>query len=240
MTEPDAWEPTELERKLLEAAKGDRIPPELGLRIASTLSISSTTAASAVAHGGLLFSKSGLWGVLSVALLAGAGALYTAGSTPQVAATASAAPSVATVAVAPDVQAPARQPAAAAPIEGATVIAAPAAATKRDAAGALHAEINVLDRARQALETNAPEQAYRLLDQHRRRFAQGTLIPEAEALRIEALVRLGDSDRARRMTQRFLTAYPAHPLCERVSALVATAATHAESNTSPSRATPAH
>jgi hypothetical protein len=235
MTEPGAWEPNELERKLLDAAKGDRIPPELGLRIASTLSISSATATSAVAHGGLLFSKSGLWGVLSVALLAGAGALYTTSVSPQVAATASATPSVAAVAVAPDVQAPVMQPAAAIPIETA-LVAAPVTATKRDASGALHAEISVLDRARQALEVDAPEQAYRLLDQHRRRFAQGTLIPEAEALRIEALVRLGDSERAQRMTQRFLTAYPAHPLCERVSALTAT---HAESNTSPSHATPA-
>ena len=239
MTEPDAWEPSELERKLLDAAKGDRIPPELGLRIASTLSISSgATAASAVAQSGLLFSKSGLWGVLSVALLAGAGALYTASSSPQVAATASATPTVATVAVAPDMQAPVLPPAAAVPIEAA-LVTAPAAATKRDASGALHAEISVLDRARQALETDAPEQAYRLLDQHRRRFAQGTLIPEAEALRIEALVRLGDSERAQRMTQRFLIDYPAHPLCERVSALTATATTRAESSTSPSRATPA-
>lgn len=74
-TESDA--PTELERALLDAARSDCIPAELKARMAAGLITPPPTAASSAAQigapgglGGLLFSKTSLWGTLAVALIA--------------------------------------------------------------------------------------------------------------------------------------------------------------------------
>ena len=77
---------SEFERQLLAAARGDQISPALKQRMAGALAgpLAANTnpppaglPASAGAHaGGLLFSKTGLWGVLTLALLAGASSFY--------------------------------------------------------------------------------------------------------------------------------------------------------------------
>jgi len=225
MNEPDAWQKTKLEQQLLDAAKRDQIPGELALQVGSALSTSSSAssstssivpAASAAAQGGLLSTKAGLWGFLSIALLAGAGAFYAARAPSPAARVAPEAPAAQLEAATPRV-ASASLPAPALP--AAVQAAAPAVRARAVPEAALREEIEVLDRAREALERGAAERALSLLDQHRRRFVQGTLVPEAEAMRIEALVSSGEVERAQRMSRRFLSAYPAHPLRERVSAL---------------------
>jgi hypothetical protein len=166
-----------------------------------------------------LFSKAGLWGFLSVALLAGAGAVYSARPAPRAEVAPRVVPSTATDRLSAPAQAAPRArmhpPEAALPVLRARVVTP--AAPRGEAA--LREEINVLDRAREALEQGSAQRALALLDQHRRRFAQGTLLPEAEAMRIEALVRSGETERAQRRSRQFLSAYPDHPLSERVGEL---------------------
>jgi outer membrane protein assembly factor BamD (BamD/ComL family) len=84
---------------------------------------------------------------------------------------------------------------------------------------ALLAEIALLDRARNALRERASARAVALLEQHARRFARGELAPEAAALRIEALVQRGSHAEAEALAQRFVRAYPNHPLSAQVSRL---------------------
>jgi hypothetical protein len=230
--QPPNTQLNDIEQRLLELAKHDRIPAALSARMADGLGVQF---AGAAAHGGLAagghagapwFAKTGLWGVLSIALIGGVATWYARPAAPHAAHATqrvqrvSAAPPavVSTVEPAPAVNeavvevqaAPAREP-----------VAAPARA--RTAAGddaALRAEVALLDRARTALHEHAGTQALRLLDQHQRRFAHGILVPEAEALRIEALVQLGAHAQAETMSQRFVTAYPQHPLSDHVAQLV--------------------
>jgi hypothetical protein len=227
MNEPEALsklDMTELERRLLDAARRDRVPSDLGLRIAGALTQASLAPAAAatntLAPGALLFSKTGLWGFLSIALLAGAGALYAGRPGTDAAAAPRAAASQARAAstLAPPVpaSAPVTAPEPAPPVQP-DRRAAGAGAARADEA-ALREEIDLLDRAREALARGAAQRALRVLGRHRARFAHGTLAPEAEALRIEALAQLGDA-RARSAAQRFISTYPAHPLRERVGAL---------------------
>jgi hypothetical protein len=229
MNEPEALsklDMTELERRLLDAARRDRVPSDLGLRIAGALTQASLAPAAAatntLAPGALLFSKTGLWGFLSIALLAGAGALYAGRPGTDAAAAPRAAASQARAASTLAPHAPASAPVTAPEPEPALPVqpdrrAAGAGAARADEA-ALREEIDLLDRAREALARGAAQRALRVLGRHRARFAHGTLAPEAEALRIEALAQLGDA-RARSAAQRFISTYPAHPLRERVGAL---------------------
>jgi outer membrane protein assembly factor BamD (BamD/ComL family) len=90
-------------------------------------------------------------------------------------------------------------------------------ATVDDAA--LRAEVALLARARRALQQNATARAHQVLDQHRSRFARGTLAPEAAALRIEALFQQGAFEQAEAKTAAFMRAYPNHPLHTHVARL---------------------
>jgi len=81
----------------------------------------------------------------------------------------------------------------------------------------LQAELALLDRARAALKSGEPERALALLDRHTEQFAQGALVPEAEALRIDSWLKSGEHARAGRAARRFLQSYPDHPLAVRVA-----------------------
>lgn len=242
--QPSNGEMSELERRLLEAARHDRVPDALGARMAEGLGVSVTPAA---LHGGPaaggelgglttgtqlgapLFAKTGLWGVLSVALVTAGVAGWQAtrppppASAPQDASSPSIAAGAAAASPSPRAAAGATDPV---PARQATrtelaVTQSPAAAPEQDAV--LHAEVALLDRARTALRSRQSGRALRLLDQHRARFAPPRLAPEAAALRIEALVQRGAHEQAAAMSRQFVDAHPAHPLRERVAKLVATA-----------------
>jgi len=89
----------------------------------------------------------------------------------------------------------------------------------------LSEEIALLDRARFALGHGEPARALDVLLLHTRRYADGVLLPEAEALRIEALLARGDGPEGRARMERFLRAYPDSPLTTRLTRLAAQAAT---------------
>lgn len=244
MTELTPWSAsdlTDVERRLLDAARRDGIPNELSSRMAAALKAHAASAGPA-AHalggvGGTLFSKAGLWGFLSVAAFAGAASWYAQAPlqsthAPQAASSADSArppPSAAPV--------PEQQFLASASGTIASPELAPSATPARRqrtakgprASANLSAEIALLDRARDANMAGAPERARRVLEQYRRRFEHGELEPEAEMLEIEMLVKVGASERAQRRSHDFLNAYPQHPLADRVAQIAArldTAAKH--------------
>jgi hypothetical protein len=226
-------EVSQLEHGLLEAARSDRIPDALRTRMAEGLGLQAAALQGSLAAGTKLgtplFANAGLWGVLSVTLLAAITAWQVARPAPRESAAPPAQDASATPTVAPVSTAPAAVTAA--DIEPTPSAAKPtgesvAASTRpADDDAALRAEIALLDRARYALRDGAGERALRLLEQHRRRFQNGQLAPEARALRIEALLQRGSYAQAESMSREFAVAYPNHPLRERVAALHARAQT---------------
>jgi hypothetical protein len=234
--QPPNRDMNELEQRLLDLAKHDRIPAALSSRMAEGLGVHFAGAAvqSGLASAGHAsapwFAKTGLWGVLSIALIGGVATWYAVPSAPHAARVeqrernVSSTPSAEDQAVAPalvatNVQVAEPQPTAVpVPVSAAAPARTRSAATTDDSA--LRAEVALLDRARAALHAHDGAQALRVLDQHHRRFAHGTLEPEAEALRIEALVQVGEHAQAETLSQRFVSAYPAHPLSGRVAELV--------------------
>jgi hypothetical protein len=74
--------------------------------------------------------------------------------------------------------------------------------------GALAEEQTLLDPARAALAHGDGVGALSLLDQHARRFPDGALAQEREAMTIHALVLTGDAERAHRRADAFRVRYP--------------------------------
>lgn len=82
-------------------------------------------------------------------------------------------------------------------------------------------EISALDEARTALRAGRTADALAALDHYDRAFAKGgSLRVEATALRIEALLRAGNRDRATLLANAFLAHNPKSPYAARVRALV--------------------
>jgi len=69
------------------------------------------------------------------------------------------------------------------------------------------AELGLLDEAQRAL-AQEPARALRRTQQHRSRYPRGVYAQEREVIAIEALVALGQSEKARRRAERFLRKYP--------------------------------
>jgi hypothetical protein len=233
---------TELERRMLEAARSDRVPDALGARMAEGLGVQVGTGAltsglaSGAKLGAPLFAKAGLWGVLTLGLVAAVAGWRAAQPAPRVARTPRAS---APTAVQPVAAQPSEPPAAVeaagqgVPAGAHDELAAPAAPAAIIDDAALRAEVALLDRARNALRDGASKRALRLLDQHGQRFTRARLAPEATALRIEALVKLGSHEQAGSMSQEFASTYPSHPLGDHVARLTARRA--APSRSAPSR-----
>jgi RNA polymerase sigma-70 factor (ECF subfamily) len=218
-----AFEPNELERQLLEAARADRIPAQLQLRMSEVVlacvppSAASTSAASRLAS--LLSTKSGVWGSLTlVALAAGIGfaALQPLLLGP-------AARPVAPAAPVPAVASGDRPVASGElPQAPAALLLAPArpGAAGLAAAAPLGEELALLDRTREALRDHKPARALTLLERHAKLFPEGgALGPEADVLRIEAWRSSGERERAEQAARRFLKEHPSHPLASHVASL---------------------
>lgn len=84
----------------------------------------------------------------------------------------------------------------------------------------LAAELAAIDEARRALSGGDPALALRMLDDHARRFRRPRLAAEATVLRIEALVKKGDTSAATRLGNRFLARQPNGPYERRVRSLI--------------------
>lgn len=201
-----------LERALAGAAAG---AAALGATAAAAAAGAPSTAAAAggaVTAGGALslaaLAKPLLGGFLAGAIFCAGVAVVSPPPSPLVAPTAASATAAAPAALAASVPAGAPAtpaldaPGAALPASPASLLA-PAASSLEDAA--LQAEVSLVDRVRRALDSGDPEAALVLLERHAREHgAAGRLAPEARALRLEALVRLGRKGEARAVAREIL------------------------------------
>lgn len=224
---------TRFESKLLRAGRKDSPAPHNRKRIAAALGVGSVFAASTVATGAsatgktwLGFASAGVFRV-TAGVIAGAVALYGGArvlspkaespSTKPVATLARPAP-----APAPKVLAPPTAP------EATLVQPAEPAVRRAPASGAadtLSEELAVLDQARRALAQRDYASALGQLDEYSRRFPKRHLGSEATVLRIETLVKSGDTAQAARLGKDFLARHPNGPYAKRVSSLIGAAPT---------------
>jgi hypothetical protein len=203
---------TDFERRWLSAARAEEPPPELVNRIERALGLGSGAAApqapTAAAKGGLSALRIAGLSALGVGGAVGLVLLLTR-PTPSAPPVDRPPPVVegAPTATAPPIAAPAIAPAPDAP---------PADRRPSSGTGALRDEIALIDGARAALAAGAPGQALSLLERYRARHPHGMLLPEALAMRIEAIDRGGEHARARALARAFLAGYPNSPLAQRV------------------------
>lgn len=80
-------------------------------------------------------------------------------------------------------------------------------------------QIALVDGARAAVGAHAGDRALALVHDYETRFPRGSFRPEAEALRIEALVDLGRAAEARALGAQFVVEHAGSPLAERVARL---------------------
>jgi outer membrane protein assembly factor BamD (BamD/ComL family) len=81
-------------------------------------------------------------------------------------------------------------------------------------------EVRWLDRASLSIRSGDVERGLQLLDEYKGRFPSGTMTPESQVLRIEALVRKGDRVNANRLGDEFLARAPQSALAARVRSLL--------------------
>jgi hypothetical protein len=95
-------------------------------------------------------------------------------------------------------------------------LAREAAAHKRAAEkpSAPQSEIQLLRRAQVAL-TGRPREAFQLTQEHRKLYPAGEFAQERDALAIQALMRVGDSEKARDLAAAFIRSYPGSPHAHR-------------------------
>jgi TolA-binding protein len=230
---------TDLERRLLGAAAGEEPSPELSSRMAAAIGISAaaigaaagTTATTAPAVGAAAASAkatagaSALWPWISAGVVVFAVAGVVVGIRmwmPSAPATPKAAPAVmaplpqATPAVVPEKVAPA------ATDEAPPTESAPPAAHRRPAGGKaadLREQIALIDGARRAVKAGEGDRALESLRRYHDKYPAGSFRPEAAALRIEALAKLGRTSEARALAERFVAEHGRSPLADRVARL---------------------
>jgi hypothetical protein len=216
---------TDLERTLLQAARGERPSPELTARMAAGLGISVgaavTAAAAPAAAAPVLAAKSALGGWVAAGMFAAAavtagvvGSRWSAAPAPAAVHTkAAAAP-----AIAPSLAPPADTPVAAPRIE--KVRRRAAVAPVPTPAADLRDQIALLDAARTAVKAGSSERALVLLHRYDASYPGGAFRPEALALRIEALSQDGRRAEAQALAREFLTRYPHSPVADRVARVV--------------------
>ncbi len=84
----------------------------------------------------------------------------------------------------------------------------------------LAAEVRLLDEARSALSSGASTRALGLLAQHQRQYPRSRLANEAFVMRLDALSRSGQRDRARQLASAYLARRPNAPHAARIRRLV--------------------
>ena len=194
-----------LERQLLGVARAEKSSSEARAKTLAALGITGTAALSATAVGALATRASvaagkTLWAKLLIGLSA-AGA----------------------IAIAPPVYRAwqrhqalgAHATAARSTTTGTLEISAPLAEQAAAPAVTLARELAALDAARTAVAHQQPRRALALLEAYTRAYPDGTLGPEAEILRIDALSQGGQGTAARRHAEAFVRRHPNSVLAAR-------------------------
>ena len=230
---------SDLERRLLEAARHEQPSSELSARMAHAIGVSMPPAGNAAGAGegpGKAASKAASasssllpWvsGALATAVVVGAFLATrlraTASASPAVAAPVASVPAAQSSALAapPAVMPRAEVPSNAAEELPASVPAPLASPRGRGGttAGALAHQIALVDAARAALAGGGAERALAIVREYQAQYPTGTFRPEVAAVKIEALVNLRRATEARTLAERFVAAYGASPLADRVARL---------------------
>jgi hypothetical protein len=228
---------TALERRLLDAASGERPSEELTARMASAIGIAlppsglplsggegATGAGTAAPHAATSNSLvPWISGALVAAVVAGAFVVGRGGNVPlpsSVSSDATPKAALSTV-VTPSLSV---QPLRADDVPSAEKeppVRAPAVqrAQGQGQMAELAAQIALVDSARTALAKGRAEQALSIVRDYQADYPSGAFRPEVSAIKIEALVKLGRKAEARALAERFVKAYGPGPLAERVSRL---------------------
>lgn len=231
MTDPKRWSDGEtgvspLEQSLVRTGQDVAMPAELKARVWSQIACSvgapatpnAVPSGSGASSGSQLLAPTALKALSIVAVLVGAGAtgqFVVRGSTQKIStapmaslstgrpAAWSAAMALAAHPPQPlDVRSTRSQP---------TSVSSASESPNGSHASQLREESQAVLAARQALASNDPMGALRVLEQARRRFKIGVLTEEREALTIEALARSSNRARASDRAKAFLRAYPRSP-----------------------------
>jgi hypothetical protein len=231
---------TDMERRLLDAAGRERPSRELSERMARAIGVALPPAGSGTSAGGSAgptpkaATASGSllpWLGGGLAVIAVGGAVYfardtTRGSAPPAAGPAASASTTATMPrpAAGETSTPmAREPAPTSGAGESTRMTPSTASTQRGRAGSgssdLGDQIALVDAARSALGGGDANAALSLVRKYRSDYPSGAFRPEAAAIKIEALVKLGRSSEARNLAERFVTTYGPGPLADRVAHL---------------------
>ncbi len=225
---------TELERRLLEATANEQPSPELSERIAQGIGISAAISATTIGAAGagtalgtgvaapkaaagstalLPWISLGVLGLVVVGAVVGTRAWRTSVRQERPASPSVSTPSPVTppspVELAP-----------AAVTESSPSVPATAPTHRRPAAAAtsdLRDQIVMVDAARAALAAGAGERALELLRRYQDRYPAGSFRPEAAALEVEALTKLGRHAEASVLAKRFVAEYGKSPLADRVA-----------------------
>ena len=94
----------------------------------------------------------------------------------------------------------------------------PASAEVRDES--LAAEVKLVQRAQDALRGSRPAEALALCNDHAKRFPDGMVTQECEVIAVEALVKTGRKDEARRRADRFKARFPGSASIRRLDVLL--------------------
>jgi hypothetical protein len=225
---------TDLERRLLGAAAAEEPSPELSSRMAAAIGISTaaigTMAGTAAVETAAATAKATTsasaflpWISAGVVVFGVAGVLVGARVwMPSAPATPPAAPTAVAPATKPAVPVVTEQAAPAATVEAGPAEAAPPAAHRRPAgskAADLGEQIALIDGARTALRAGEGDRALESLRRYHDKYPAGSFHPEAAALRIEALAKLGRTSEARALADRFIAEHRGSPLADRVARL---------------------
>jgi outer membrane protein assembly factor BamD (BamD/ComL family) len=97
------------------------------------------------------------------------------------------------------------------PAQATNGVAATPATSKPNAPSS---EIELLRRAQVALQSR-PREAFQLTQEHRRLYPAGEFAQERDALAIQALMRVGDTEKARDLATSFIRSYPSSPHAHR-------------------------
>jgi TolA-binding protein len=229
---------TDLERRLLGAAAAEEPSLDLSSRMAAAIGISSaaigaaastTAATDCVASAGAAAAKAGAsvllpWISAGVVVLAVAGVVVgTRMWMPSAPATPPAAPAAVAPAAKPAAPVVPEQAAPAATVETGPAEAAAPAAHRRPAGSKtadLREQIALIDGARTALRAGEGDRALESLRRYHDKYPAGSFRPEAAALRIEALAKLGRTSEARALAERFIAEHRGSPLAARVARLL--------------------
>jgi hypothetical protein len=235
---------TPFERRLLEAAGREQPSQELSERMARAIGISLPgaggvpTTSNAAAHGpaaaapkattasGSLFS----WvtgTIVTGAVLIGAFVALRSSSAPVTAppsALTGALPSAAKMSTTPGPTEPQPTTPSTSPVSETSAaprqLAPSAQGRERAAAGDLSDQLALVDAAHRALAGGDASGALALARKYSSEYPSGTFRPEAAAIRIEALVKLGRSGEARALANKFATSYGPGPLADRMATVV--------------------